>query len=108
MATTRIRKQKKPAAGGGYETLYTVGGTDAVISSVRVTNTNAAVETWWFRNRALGAAASLEHQGYTAQTIAGYGVFIFTIGETALATDVFEVASTNGYVTFHLFAQENS
>ena len=89
--------------------LYTVpSATEAIASTLTVTNRAAAGSTFRVAVRPAGAAISDEHYIVYDAEIAGNSVATFTIGLTLSATDVVTVYAGSSNLSFGLFGSEVS
>lgn len=103
--TLKCLGQRFPAA-ATEETIYTVpAGTQAVVSSLIITNTSATPTSFLVRLKVAGAADdSKQFLAYLAPIGANE---IVTIGNWCLgATDVVKVYATLATVAFNMFGQE--
>lgn len=88
--------------------LYTVpGATQAVASTLVITNTTTSSATAQVYARVGGAAAATSNAVVYNLPVAGNGVIALTIGLTLAATDVVTVQTgTANALTFQLFGSE--
>jgi glucose-6-phosphate dehydrogenase assembly protein OpcA len=90
-------------------TLYTVpAATQAVVSTIAVTNRAATAATFRIAIRVAGAAISNEDYIAYDSTIAANDTTAFTIGVTLAATDVLSVYASTANVSFNAFGSEIS
>jgi hypothetical protein len=89
-------------------TLYTVpAATQAVVSTLSVTNDTTASATFRVYVRVAGAAASATNTLFFDTTLAANSTAFFTVGLTLAATDVLTVKSnTANAFTFQAFGSE--
>ena len=109
MATSRkILGQKAPGA-ATWEDLYTVPPmTDAVVSTILVSNRSSTPDFFRIAFRQNGDPISDEHYGPYDLECPGNDVYALTAGITLGPSDVISVYNTNGTLTFQAFGQENS
>jgi hypothetical protein len=87
--------------------LYTVpASTEAVASSVTITNRGATVATFRVSVVQAGGVTANTDYLYYDLPIAGYDTFIATIGVTLEATDVIRAYASSANLTFQLFGSE--
>jgi glucose-6-phosphate dehydrogenase assembly protein OpcA len=90
-------------------TLYTVpAATQAVVSTIAVTNRAATAATFRIAIRVAGAAISNEDYIAYDSTVAANDTTAFTIGVTLAATDVLSVYASTANVSFNAFGSEIS
>jgi hypothetical protein len=104
----KVLGQSKPEA-GTLTTLYTVpASTQAVISSLTVSNMGPTATTYRLAIRPAGAEISMEDYIAYDITIPPLDTLTLTLGITLATTDVFSVESYSGLVAFNLFGSEIS
>ena len=106
--TYKVLGQSKPTAATAT-TLYTVPeSTQAVVSSLLVTNLTNDPTTVNIAVRVAGAA--LEDKQYIAYSnnLGGYSTRVYTLGITLGATDIISIYDTTGKASFSLFGSEIS
>ena len=104
----KVLGQVKPTAATAT-TLYTVpSDTQAVASTLNISNLTNDITTVRLAVRPAGAALEDKHYLLYNNTIPGYGTAQFTIGITLGATDVVTVYDTAGKCSFNLFGSEIS
>ena len=87
--------------------LYTVpAATEAVASSITITNRGSTVSTFRVSIAVGGGATGSKNYLYYELPIAGYDTFIATIGVTLTATDEVRVYASSANLTFQLFGSE--
>jgi len=90
-------------------TLYTVPvATQAVVSTIAVTNRAATAATYRIAIRVAGAAVSNEDYIAYDATVAANDTTAFTIGVTLAATDVLSVYASTANLSFNAFGSEIS
>lgn len=88
-------------------TLYTVPAvTEAVASSITITNRGATVSTFRVSIAVGGGVTASSDYLYYELPIAGYDTFIATIGVTLATTDEVRVYASSANLTFQLFGSE--
>jgi hypothetical protein len=88
-------------------TLYTVPAvTEAVASSITITNRGATVATFRVSVSVGGGVTASSDYLYYDLPIAGYDTFIATIGVTLATTDEVRVYASSANLTFQLFGSE--
>ena len=109
MATTyKVLGQAKPTAATAT-TLYTVpSATQAVASTLNISNLTNDITTVRIAVRPAGATLEDKHYLLYNNTIPGYGTAQFTIGMTLGAADVVTIYDTAGKCSFNLFGSEIS
>lgn len=108
MATTyKVLGQSAPSAASAT-TLYTVpGGTQAIVSTINVVNTDASTtDTVRIAIRLAGATLANEHYIVYGLNLSAGATFTYTSGATLSATDVVTVYSANGTSSFNAFGSE--
>ena len=107
MATSyKVLAQSLPAA-NTLTTAYTVpSSTEAVISSIVVSNFGATSNTYRIAIRPNGAAIEQKHYIAYDLTIPALDSLIMTIGLTLDAADVVSVESYSGLINFSIFGSE--
>jgi len=106
--TYKVLGQSKPTAATATA-LYTVpSATQAVASTLNISNLTNDVTTVRIAVRPAGAALEDKHYLLYNNTIPGYGSAQFTIGITLGAADVVTVYDTAGKCAFNLFGSEIS
>jgi hypothetical protein len=108
MANLYKKLAESAPAAGVLTDAYTVGGavTGVIVSSIVVAN-RSVDETTFRISHAIGALPDADSQ-YIAYDVVVPGTtsYIFTIGATATADDVFRVLSDNGACSFAFYGQE--
>jgi glucose-6-phosphate dehydrogenase assembly protein OpcA len=90
-------------------TLYTApASTQAVVSTIAVTNRAATAATFRIAIRVAGAAISNEDYIAYDSTVAANDTTAFTIGVTLAATDVLSVYASTANLSFNAFGSEIS
>lgn len=110
MATAyKVLGQSAPADTNNAD-LYTVpSGTQAVISTIAVTNDTASAATFRIYVRVAGATAAAVNTLYYDTSLAGNSTLMITSGLTLGAADVVTVRTgTASALTFHAFGSEVS
>lgn len=97
--------QKLPAAGVEVDLYVVPGATSTIASSVFVCNTGSAT-TFRVRHAWLAAATDPKQALYHDLPIGPNDTFIFTVGETLVATDALRVSSASGNVAFNAYGVE--
>ena len=106
--TYKVLGQLAPSA-TTLTTLYTVpAATQAVISTIAVTNRAATAATYRIAIRVAGAAISNEDYIAYDATVAANDTTAFTIGVTLAATDVLSVYGSTANLSFNAFGSEIS
>jgi len=108
MATTyKILGQVEPSDTNNAD-LYTVpSDTQAIVSTIVVTNTSGADKTFRIFVREAGAAAATSNAIAYDAPIPGSGQVAFTLGITLSATDIISVrADQANSITFQAFGSE--
>ena len=106
--TYKVLGQAKPTAATATN-LYTVpASTQAVVSTLNVSNLTNDLTTVRIAVRPAGAALEDKHYLLYNNTISGYATAQFTIGMTLATTDVVTVYDTAGKCAFNLFGSEIS
>lgn len=107
MATTyKVLGQSNPAA-TTLTTLYTVpSATQAVVSTIAVTNLSASTITYRIAVRPAGAAISNSHYIAYDTALTANNSTMITIGITLGATDVISVYASSNAVNFSAFGTE--
>jgi hypothetical protein len=109
MATIRkVLGQSNPSA-TTLTTLYTVPAlTDAVISTLIVSNRSTTATSFRIAVRPAGASISNEHYIYYDIAIGGNDTFCATLGITLATTDIVSVYTNDAILSFSIYGQENS
>lgn len=106
--TYKVLGQVKPTAATAT-TLYTVpSATQAVASTLNISNVTNDVTTVRIAVRPAGQSIEDKHYLVYNNTISGYATAQFTIGITLGATDVVTVYDSAGKCAFNLFGSEIS
>lgn len=106
--TYKVLGQAKPTAATNT-TLYTVpSATQAVASTLNISNVTNDLTTIRVAVRPAGESIADKHYIVYNNTIPGYSTAQFTIGITLGATDVVTVYDTAGKCAFNLFGSEIS
>jgi hypothetical protein len=107
MATTyKVLGQVNPSA-NTLTTAYTVPtSTEAVISTIVVTNTGPTATTYRIAIRPNGAASSIGQYIAYDISIPTLDSLALTLGVTLDAADIISVESYSGLVNFHIFGSE--
>ena len=104
----KVLGQLEPSA-TTLSTLYTVPSlTQAVCSTLFITNTSSSYDIVRVAVRPSGASITNSHYVYYDLTLSGKQTVISTIGLTLGATDVVSVYSSGGVSAFGLFGTEIS
>jgi hypothetical protein len=102
----KVLGQSRPSA-GTLTSAYTVpSSTEAVISSIVVTNLADSPTTYRIAIRKDGASISMEMYVAYDITIPAMDSLSLTLGITLNAADVVSVESYSGLVNFHIFGSE--
>jgi len=105
-ATYKLLGQVRPSA-NTLTTAYTVpSATEAVISTIVVTNTGPAATTYRIAIRPNGASASIGQYVAYDISVPTLDAVALTLGITLDAADVISVESYNGLTNFHIFGSE--
>jgi hypothetical protein len=107
MAETRkILGQLNPSA-TTLTAAYTVpGGTQAVISTITITNTGSSTASFRVSVAVAGAADNAKQYIYYDVTMNGNDTFASTLGICLAPTDVVRVYASNGNLAFNIFGVE--
>jgi glucose-6-phosphate dehydrogenase assembly protein OpcA len=106
--TYKVLGQLAPSA-TTLTTLYTVpSATQAVVSTIAVTNRAASAATFRIAIRVAGASISDEDYIAYDATVAANDTTAFTIGVTLAATDVLSVYASTANLSFNAFGSEIS
>lgn len=106
--TYKVLGQSKPTAATATS-LYTVpSATQAVVSTLVITNTTNDYSNIRVSIRPAGEAQADKHYILYDTTVGGYDSNFFTIGITLGATDVVTIYDSNGKCSFSLFGSEIS
>jgi|AntAceMinimDraft_5_1070358.scaffolds.fasta_scaffold457252_1 hypothetical protein len=105
-STYKILGQSKPAAATDTDLYTNPAGGQAIISSIAITNTSAATDTFRIYIRQDGAAAGELNALMYDSPLQSNSTTTMTMGATIDAADVITVYSTNGNITFHAFGLE--
>lgn len=104
----KVLGQQAPTATTELD-LYTVpAATEAVASSITITNRGTTISTFRVSIAVGGGATGIKNYLYYDLPIAGNDTFIATIGVTLTATDVIRVYASSANLTFQLFGSEIS
>jgi hypothetical protein len=104
----KVLGQLEPTA-ATLSTLYTVpSATQAVCSTLFITNTSTNYDIVRVAVRKSGASITNSHYVYYDLTLSGKQTLVSTIGLTLDATDVVSVYSSGGVSAFNLFGTEIS
>lgn len=96
--------QLEPASGGAYEALITVAAaTEYIISALHVNNRSSSNDSFSIRVRVGGAGANTAQQLYSSEPILANDAFPVMAGYPIGPSDVLEVASVGGDITFALY-----
>lgn len=107
MATALLNKRSKPAA-ATPASLYTVpSGTSTVLSNIICCNQSTET-TVKIAVRPLGVSVTADHYIVSGTTINDNDVLEIGRGITLNATDIVEVLSDSGNVSFNLFGEETT
>lgn len=102
----KVLGQSAPAATTDT-TVYTVpASTEAVISTVVVTNRSATARTFRIAIRPNGAALANQHYVVYDSTVNANDIVALSLGLTADATDVITVYASSGDLSFGVFGSE--
>lgn len=105
-ATYKLLGQVRPSA-NTLTTAYTVpSATEAVISTIVVTNTGPTATTYRIAIRPNGASASIGQYIAYDISVPTLDAVALTLGITLDASDVISVESYNGLTNFHVFGSE--
>lgn len=105
-ATYKLLGQVRPSA-NTLTTGYTVpSATEAVISTIVVTNTGPTATTYRIAVRPNGASASIGQYIAYDISVPTLDAVALTLGITLDASDVISVESYNGLTNFHIFGSE--
>lgn len=108
LVANKVLGQSNPSA-ATLTTLYTVpASTEAVGSTILVSNRSDVATSFRIAVRPAGAGISDEHYLYYDVPIGGNDTFAATVGITLEATDVVSVYATLATLSFNLFGQEFS
>jgi hypothetical protein len=105
----RVYKVLAQAAPGATTdtNLYTVPSlTQAVISTVTITNRDSGLATYRIAIRPAGASISNEHYIAFGATVAGNDTIALTLGITLGATDVITVQASTANCSFNVYGSE--
>lgn len=107
MATNyKVLGQVKPTAATNTN-LYTVpASTQAVVSSLVVSNITNDATTINIAIRPAGAAVEDKHYIAFNNNLGGFSTRFYTLGITLATTDIITVYDTTGKATFNLFGSE--
>ena len=107
MATTyKVLGQVNPSATTAT-TLYTVpSATQAVISTISVTNQAGTAATFRIAVRPAGAALAAQHYIVYGATVPASDATFFTLGLTLAATDVVTVYASSANLSFNAYGSE--
>jgi len=104
--TYKVLSQSAPSA-AALTALYTVpAATEAVASSIVVTNRSSTATAFRVSVAPAGAADTVAQYLYYDIPIPGNDTFIATVGLTLAATDVVRVYATLATLSFSLFGTE--
>ncbi len=102
----KVLGQSNPAA-TTLTTLYTVpAATQAIVSTIAVTNLSASSITYRIAVRPAGAAISNSHYIAYDTTLTANNSTMITIGVTLGATDVISIYASSNAVNFSAFGTE--
>lgn len=104
--TYKVLGQVSPASTAAVNLYTAPSSTSTIVSSITVCNYLNTAATYRIAVRPGGA--NLENKHYVAYevSIPGYATDTLTLGITLAATDVIDVTSTGGSVSFHAYGSE--
>ena len=102
----KILGQSDPTA-ATLTTLYTVpASTEAIISTITISNRSSTATTFRYAVRPGGAAIANQHYGPYDHAIGGNEFIVITLGFGLATTDVFSVYATLATLSFTLGGME--
>jgi hypothetical protein len=105
-STHKVLGQSNPSAATLTDAYTVPSVTEAIVSSVTVTNRSAAATSFRLSIAVAGAADSNEQYISYDVPIAGNETKSFTLGVTMATTDVFRVFATLATLSFNIFGVE--
>ncbi len=102
----KVLDQTRPAATMLTDAYTVPAATEAVVSSMSITNTSVTATTARVSIAIAGAADAIGQYLYYDLEIPSNDTFIATIGATLAATDVVRVYATLATLNFQLFGSE--
>lgn len=102
----KVLGQQAPLATTEIAVYIVPASTEAVASSITITNRGATISTFRVSIAVGGGATGSKNYLYYELPIAGYDTFIATIGVTLTATDEVRVYASSANLTFQLFGSE--
>lgn len=105
-STYKVLGQSRPASATDVDLYTNPAGGQAIISSIAISNTSAAEDTFRIYIRQDGATAAEANALVYDAPLAANSTTTMTMGATIDAADVITVYSANGGITFHAFGLE--